>query len=180
MSIENFYFHCGTEWSDPYCDSFHNDRCPVCNAEIEPYKSKEFSGPEFVHHPLSNELAFDFASAMISATQKLVDKVEGIRGIDVEHYVGHRINETLLAKGKASHAISDGDQLDPFQSVINSGDDLKEALDILVDDLESIRGADIDVYAPEEFHKAKIAINDWANYKQILAERLADERKRAT
>lgn len=180
MQVENFYFHCGTQWSDDDCDSFHNDRCPVCNAEIEPYKSKDISDPEYVHHPLSNEIAFDFASGMVIATQNLVDKVEDIRGIDVEHYVGHRITEALLAKGKTKEALLDRSHLDPFQKIINEGDDLKEALDILVDDLQGIRGADIDAYAHKELSKATIAINDWANYKQILAERLADERRKST
>ena len=46
----NFYFHCGQAWDDPCCDSMHNDHCPVCNAEIEPYMSKENkSGDEIVH-----------------------------------------------------------------------------------------------------------------------------------
>lgn len=27
------------EWDDPDCDSAHNDKCPACNAEIEPYKT---------------------------------------------------------------------------------------------------------------------------------------------
>lgn len=180
MSIENFYFHCGTEWSDPYCDSFHNDRCPVCNAEIEPYKSKGFSDPEFIHHPLSDELAFDFASAMINATKHLVDKVGDIRGLDVELYVGHRINEALLAKSKASHALSDGDQSNALQSVMVTGEELKAALEILTDDLRGIRGVEIDDYAPTEMSKADIAVNDWGNYKAIIDERLADERRKAT
>jgi hypothetical protein len=34
----NHYYHCGVEWTDDWscmCD----DRCPVCNAEIEPFWS---------------------------------------------------------------------------------------------------------------------------------------------
>ena len=34
----NFYLHCGKEWQDTW-DSMCNDRCPVCDAEITPYKS---------------------------------------------------------------------------------------------------------------------------------------------
>jgi len=31
---------CGTEWDDEW-DCMCNDRCPKCNAEIEPYASEE-------------------------------------------------------------------------------------------------------------------------------------------
>jgi hypothetical protein len=34
----NFYDHCGEKWEDE-ADSACNDRCPHCNAEIEPYDS---------------------------------------------------------------------------------------------------------------------------------------------
>lgn len=36
----NFYIHCRQEWRDVWsctCD----DRCPICNCEIEPYASRE-------------------------------------------------------------------------------------------------------------------------------------------
>jgi hypothetical protein len=36
----NHYRHCGQEWEDRW-SSACNDRCPVCNAEIEPYESEE-------------------------------------------------------------------------------------------------------------------------------------------
>jgi len=49
----NYYYHCGTEWEDSECDSMHNDHCPVCDREIEPYKSKEnATGEEIVHADL--------------------------------------------------------------------------------------------------------------------------------
>lgn len=33
---------CGAEWSDEW-DCMCNDRCPRCNAEIEPYESDDIS-----------------------------------------------------------------------------------------------------------------------------------------
>ncbi len=36
----NFYHHCDVEWNDAW-DSMCNDECPVCGAEIEPYRSKD-------------------------------------------------------------------------------------------------------------------------------------------
>lgn len=36
----NHYRHCGQEWSDTW-SSMCNDKCPKCNAEIEPHKSDE-------------------------------------------------------------------------------------------------------------------------------------------
>jgi hypothetical protein len=36
----NHYEHCGECWEDT-ADSMCNDRCPVCNAEIEPYESED-------------------------------------------------------------------------------------------------------------------------------------------
>ena len=41
----NEYCHCGQEWEDIW-DSACSDRCPVCNAEIEPYHSEEVSDAE--------------------------------------------------------------------------------------------------------------------------------------
>ena len=39
MNCTNHYIHCGHHWDEEDCDSFHNDRCPRCNKEIEPYFS---------------------------------------------------------------------------------------------------------------------------------------------
>ena len=36
----NKYRHCHVQWDDVW-DSACNDRCPVCDAEIEPYDSEE-------------------------------------------------------------------------------------------------------------------------------------------
>lgn len=38
----NYYKHieCGVEWDDEW-DCMCNDKCPDCNAEIEPYYSEE-------------------------------------------------------------------------------------------------------------------------------------------
>jgi len=38
----NHYNHCDTEWEDD-ADSMCNDRCPVCDKEIEPYSSEEIT-----------------------------------------------------------------------------------------------------------------------------------------
>jgi len=43
MLATNHYAHCGEEWSVSDCDSFHNDHCPVCDKEIEPYQSTEYT-----------------------------------------------------------------------------------------------------------------------------------------
>lgn len=48
----NYYYHCATEWNDPDCDSQHNDHCPVCDAEIEPYMSEDEDGNEVEHADL--------------------------------------------------------------------------------------------------------------------------------
>lgn len=40
QQFRNFYLHCGWEWQDEW-SSMCNDRCPVCNAEIEPCRSEE-------------------------------------------------------------------------------------------------------------------------------------------
>lgn len=39
----SFYRCCSQEW-DYVWDSACNDRCPACNAEVEPYRSEEVSG----------------------------------------------------------------------------------------------------------------------------------------
>ena len=40
--IENWYNHCNDNWFLEDCDSFHNDRCPECDKEIQPYESFEY------------------------------------------------------------------------------------------------------------------------------------------
>lgn len=40
-----FYSHCGTEWEDTWSCAC-NDRCPVCNREIEPYDFGEMESEE--------------------------------------------------------------------------------------------------------------------------------------
>lgn len=41
-AYRNTYEHCGTTWNDEW-SCMCNDRCPVCNAEIEPSYSKEIA-----------------------------------------------------------------------------------------------------------------------------------------
>jgi len=50
MTYTDHYFHCGTEWTDDW-DCMCNDRCPVCNGEIEPYYSVDWDGNEVIHAP---------------------------------------------------------------------------------------------------------------------------------
>jgi hypothetical protein len=45
MNYENRYRHCGQRWSSTW-DCMCNDRCPVCNREIEPYESTEIDEDE--------------------------------------------------------------------------------------------------------------------------------------
>lgn len=44
----NHYRHCKTEWNDEWSCTC-NDRCPVCNAEIEPYESDDLREEEYDH-----------------------------------------------------------------------------------------------------------------------------------
>lgn len=52
MYVDNHYEHCGKHWTLDGCDSFHNDKCPECNKEIEPYSSTEYTeeGSKEHHH----------------------------------------------------------------------------------------------------------------------------------
>lgn len=38
----NYYKHCNEVWEDQW-SCMCNDRCPTCNAEIEPFKSEELN-----------------------------------------------------------------------------------------------------------------------------------------
>ncbi len=40
MLYENTYRHCDIEWCQE-AECMCNDRCPICNKEIEPYKTRE-------------------------------------------------------------------------------------------------------------------------------------------
>ena len=42
--FDNFYTHCGEEWHSGW-SCMCNDRCPKCNAEIEPFESIDLSRP---------------------------------------------------------------------------------------------------------------------------------------
>ena len=39
---ENQYEHCGRIWVDEW-DCMCNDRCPICNMEIEPFYSEDLT-----------------------------------------------------------------------------------------------------------------------------------------
>jgi hypothetical protein len=43
MICDNHYEHCDQKWTTEECDSFHNDECPVCESEITPYSSTEYT-----------------------------------------------------------------------------------------------------------------------------------------
>jgi hypothetical protein len=45
----NHYMHCLQKWEDDWnCQC--NDECPVCHAEIEPYKSEDLDAGEVQYH----------------------------------------------------------------------------------------------------------------------------------
>lgn len=95
MLVDNHYVHCGEEWVVEDCDSFHNDRCPVCEAEIQPYQSTEYTSDgtkEHYHGTLDGALE-EAGDDMGEALNTLIDKIEGIRGIEIEHYAGLEIDE---------------------------------------------------------------------------------------
>lgn len=173
MQTENFYFHCGTQWSDDDCDSYHNDRCPECNAEIEPYKSEDSDG-EVVHHPLSPDLACDLVDAMGEKAHALIEKANDVRGLDIEVYVGSQMMATLAAKSRANQVTSESRQQYVQDSVVNAGNQVQEALSILIDDMKAIRGIDIDDYAGTEIHATLVAARNWDVYCNILGERTPD------
>lgn len=60
----NFYKHCGEEWVDAECDSHHNDHCPKCNGEIEPYKS--------VHNATGEEVDLIGRAALEDARNEVI------------------------------------------------------------------------------------------------------------
>lgn len=43
MLCDNHYSHCDTDWTVENCDSFHNDRCPSCDTEVQPIRSTEYT-----------------------------------------------------------------------------------------------------------------------------------------
>jgi hypothetical protein len=46
--FRNHYRHCGQEWNDEW-SCMCNDKCPVCDAEIEPFKSDDLREEEYDH-----------------------------------------------------------------------------------------------------------------------------------
>ncbi len=47
--FRNYYVHCRQQWSDEW-DCMCNDRCPICDHEIEPYLSLDMPNGETVLH----------------------------------------------------------------------------------------------------------------------------------
>jgi hypothetical protein len=47
-AYRNTYEHCGTSWDDEW-SCMCNDRCPVCNAEIEPTHSEQIASCACAH-----------------------------------------------------------------------------------------------------------------------------------
>lgn len=45
MLVDNHYTCalCGTDWTTPDCDSFHDDRCPECDSSTSPHSSTEYT-----------------------------------------------------------------------------------------------------------------------------------------
>lgn len=101
MKYRNFYLCCDTEWQDEW-DSTCNDRCPVCNKEIAPYKSEDI---KMKTYPVSFDVKVRVDANLYSDTQ-------------LQDFVNH-INYLF---GNISMFIADGIE-DDF-------DELAETLDI--------------------------------------------------
>jgi hypothetical protein len=59
MLVDNNYFHCGDSWIVENCDSFHNDECPQCSSEIEPFKSTEYTEDGDKEHYHSTDSVYE-------------------------------------------------------------------------------------------------------------------------
>lgn len=99
MLVDNHYVHCGEEWTVEGCDSFHNDRCPKCETEIQPYQSTEYTeeGTKELYHTSLDDVVEDAGDDMGKALQELIDKITGIRGIDMDIYAGTEIEKAEKA-----------------------------------------------------------------------------------
>ena len=176
MQVENHYFHCGEEWSDDDCDSFHNDRCPVCRAEIEPFESQELATGKLVHHPLSPDITPDLASLMMNRTRILVNRLAEVTGGDIEAHAGKELEAASAAKSSVGYALSDGD--DPhfyraefYGNVFRSAEELAEAVEQLCSKVTDLRLNTADS-AGKELDAAARSVQSWYIYTGILSERL--------
>lgn len=180
MSAQYHYFHCGQKWLGYEFDYNRNNACPLCKAQIQPYKKNgeyiEVDGVwgfHDIHYPIPEAMLLGFADAMVNATVQLVDKIADIRGVDIDLYVGDHIESALSAKAKVCHALGDGEDEDDHyrDAVSRSGQELSDALENLTDRLYGIRGLEIDMYAHEELNQATIAYKNRKILEDILAER---------
>jgi hypothetical protein len=120
----NYYYHCGTEWEDGECDSMHNDRCPVCNAEIEPYKSMDNKTFEDTIHADLDKL-----KAKANPRQKLVhdamviyDRIKDDTQIfDVKTQSVHTDEEVRALKAALKFFIESCDRDFKVSVVANAG-----------------------------------------------------------
>ena len=74
----NYYRHCDTDWNDPECNSMHNDRCPKCNAEIQPYFSQENETGEIIVH---NKEMYDASDEKIITIDEAIAKLQAAKRI---------------------------------------------------------------------------------------------------
>lgn len=119
-AYENFYHHCGTDWSDPECDSMHNDRCPICNAEIEPYKSVENESGETVHHASLKTLKEE---EVVNAAKTILDRIKGrdMQVFDVKTQAVHSQLEINALRAALRHFIEYKDRDFKVKHVVNAG-----------------------------------------------------------
>jgi hypothetical protein len=108
-SFQNYYRHCGEHWGLAG-DSAHNDRCPECNKEIQPYESIDITNGKNTN-PKVHLLFFganptQWGKASVMATARAIDHLQRT----------------------GSYVISVGDKDDSDEAVVNKWEWFKDLI----------------------------------------------------
>lgn len=103
-SFTNHYHHCGQEWEDPDCDSMHNDRCPVCNREITPYKSVENDTGKTIRHGTLKDLK---EKGIVDSAKEIFERIKGrdMQVFDVKTQVVHSEFEVKVLRAALRYFV---------------------------------------------------------------------------
>ncbi|SHJ62598.1 hypothetical protein SAMN02745165_02802 [Malonomonas rubra DSM 5091] len=109
----NYYRHedCGAEWQDDW-DCTCNDRCPVCNVEIEPYKSFDYKANDYIFHGYEEPRGRRESAVALVAKGRVhftFDKIDSWQKIENDSF--KEIERVLLEIHPKAHNLSSMKQL---------------------------------------------------------------------
>jgi hypothetical protein len=148
MLVDNNYFHCGDSWIVENCDSFHNDECPQCSSEIEPFKSTEYTEDGDKEHYHSTDSVYEVELAGHSCVSEGRDNLLLWIAASSEE----KMREALKPfKNIVSDKVSKTDyKMDVAGVDISAEDSLNSIYACIRKKYEAVKGEDFQLNPPSE------------------------------